>query len=334
LCADILPLNKNIKIILNYVIGPLVFCLLAFSIYRQLYGQPNWRESFSQVLEAVTGKASWQLLTALGLMLVNWGIEARKWQVVIRKIQPISFFQSWKAVHSGLTLAFFTPNRIGEYIGRVFYIQEGKRIQAVSLTIVCSMAQLLVTWLGGIAGIICLKSYLVEPGTVHVFWLDALLYVAIGVTVILTLLYFRLPWLVRWIEMIPKIDKVLAWIKVLDDVNATILVRILSLSIARYAVFIGQYYLLFAVFMVPLDVQQVFASVSVVFLVLSIVPTIAVITELGVRWKASMEIVQLFSANLAGILATSLAIWIINLVIPALIGSLLILGIKIFNNKK
>jgi hypothetical protein len=161
-----------------------------------------------------------------------------------------------------------------------------------------------------------------------------LLYVAIGVTVILTLLYFRLPWLVRWIEMIPKIDKVLAWIKVLDDVNATILVRILSLSIARYAVFIGQYYLLFAVFMVPLDVQQVFASVSVVFLVLSIVPTIAVITELGVRWKASMEIVQLFSANLAGILATSLAIWIINLVIPALIGSLLILGIKIFNNKK
>ena len=94
------------------------------------------------------------------LMLVNWAIEARKWQVVIRKIQPISFFQSWKAIHAGLTLAFFTPNRTGEYIGRVLYIQEGKRIQAVSLTIVCSMAQLLVTWLAGIAGILYLKWYL------------------------------------------------------------------------------------------------------------------------------------------------------------------------------
>lgn len=318
------------------MIGPLVFCLLAFSIYRQLYNQPNWRESFSQVMAAISGGASWQLYTALGLMLVNWGIETRKWQLVIRKIQPISFIQSWKAVHSGLTLAFFTPNRMGEYIGRVLYIQEGKRIQAVSLTIVCSMAQLLVTWLAGIAGIIYLKWHLAQPGTTDsslLFWMNAVLFIAMGAAVILTLLYFRLSWLVRWIEKIPRIDRFIGWIRVLDDFNATILLRILSLSIARYAVFIGQYYLLFAAFKVSLDWQQVLGSVSVVFLVLSIIPTIAVITELGVRWKASMEVVQIFSSNLAGILATSLAVWIINLVIPALIGSLLILGIKIFKYK-
>lgn len=317
------------------MIGPLVFCLLAFSIYKQLFHQPNWRESFSQVWQAMTN-GNRHLIFALVLMLVNWAIEARKWQVVIRKIQPISFFQSWKAVHSGLTLAFFTPNRMGEYVGRVLYIQEGKRIQAVSLTIVCSMAQLLVTWLAGIAGILYLKWYLAgSAGTDSslLFWMNAVLFVTIGAAVILTLLYFRLSWLVKWIEKIPKIDRFIGWIRVLDDFNATILLRILSLSIARYAVFIGQYYLLFAAFMVPLNVQQVLGSVSVVFLVLSIVPTIAVITELGVRWKASMEVVQIFNGNLAGILATSLAIWIINLVIPALIGSLLILGIKIFNNK-
>jgi uncharacterized membrane protein YbhN (UPF0104 family) len=332
-----LSLNKNIKIILNYVIGPLVFCLLAFSIYRQLFHQPNWRDSFRQVLAAITGEASWQLISAIALMLVNWGIEARKWQVVIRKIQPISFFQSWKAVHSGLTLAFFMPNRIGEYFGRVLYIQEGKRIQAASLTIVCSMAQLLITWLAGIAGIIYLKWYLSQSATDNsslLFWMNALLFVTIGSAIILTLLYFRLSWLVRWIEKIPRIDRFIGWIRVLDDFNATILARILSLSIVRYAVFIGQYYLLFAAFNVHLDGMQVFGSVSVVFLVLSIVPTIAIITELGMRWKASMEVVQIFSSNMAGIWATSLAIWIINLVIPALIGSLLILGIRFFNNKK
>jgi hypothetical protein len=63
------------------------------------------------------------------------------------------------------------------------------------------------------------------------------------------------------------------------------------------------------------------------------VPTIAVI-DLGLRWKASIKMAEIFSGNVAGIFATSLAIWIINLVIPALIGSLLILGIKIFKNKK
>lgn len=319
------------------MIGPLVFCLLAFSIYRQLYGKSDWRQSFNQILQAITGAGSWKLIGVVALMLVNWAIEARKWQVVIRKIQPISFFQSWKAVHSGLTLAFFTPNRIGEYIGRVLYIQEGKRIQAVSLTIVCSMAQLLVTWIMGIAGIICLESYLSGNDTekiATIFRLNALLYVTIAAAVILTLLYFRLSWLVRAIEKIPRIGKFIRWIRVLDDFNATILVRILSLSIARYAVFIGQYYLLFAAFMVPLDVPQVFGTVSVVFLVMSFVPTFAVVTDLGVRWGVSLSLVLIFTSDAAGVLATSLAIWIINLVIPALIGSLLILGIKIFNNKK
>jgi hypothetical protein len=337
LCADILPLNKNIKIILNYVIGPLVFCLLAFSIYRQLFQQPDWRQSVSQVWQALSGGAAWQLIGVLALMLLNWGIEARKWQVVIHKIQPISFIQSWKAVHAGLAMSFFMPNRIGEYVGRVLYIQEGKRIEAVSLTIVSSMAQLLVTWLAGIAGIICLKSYIGYPGDdimeTDYFWLNGLLYVTIGATAILTLLYFRLSWVVRWIEVIPRINRFVDRIRVLEDFNATILVRILSLSIARYAVFIGQYYLLFLAFKVGLYMAQVFGTISVVFLVLSIIPTIAVI-DLGVRWKASIRMAEIFSGNVAGILATSLAIWIINLVIPALVGGLLILGIKIFNNKK
>jgi len=330
-----LVLNKNIKLILNYVIGPLVFCLLAFSIYRQLQRQPNWLESLYQLKNVFDGPGLWQLAAAVGLMLVNWGLEARKWQLAVRNVQPIAFIKCLKAVFSGITLAFFTPNRIGEYLGRVLYIQEGKRIQAISVTIVCSMAQLLVTWMAGIAGLFYIKSWLSQPGHTgdDVFWMNAVLYVVLAGAVILTLLYFRLAWLVRWIEKIPGIERFVRHIRVLERFNATILVRILSLSGVRYGVFIAQYYLLFAAFGVHMDAGQVFGAISVVFLVLSIVPTIAVITELGVRWKASIEIVQLFSSNLAGILAASLAIWIINLVIPALAGSLLILGIRIFNKK-
>jgi hypothetical protein len=160
------------------------------------------------------------------------------------------------------------------------------------------------------------------------------LYVALAGAVILTLFYFRLAGLVRWFEKMPRLQKPVSYIRVLDNLNATILFRILSLSVLRYSVFLGQYYLLFDVFDVHVNAAQVAGSVSVIFLVLSIVPTIAVITELGVRWKIGIEVVQLFDDNITGILATSLAIWVINLVIPALIGSLLILGIKVINNRK
>jgi uncharacterized membrane protein YbhN (UPF0104 family) len=328
--------NKNIKILLNYVIGPLVFCLLAWSIYRQLLGQHNWQVSLQHAWQELTGAESWKLVLTIVLMFANWGLEARKWQVVIRRIQPISFLQSTKAVFTGTTLAFFTPNRIGEYMGRILYLDEGKRVKAISLTIVCSMGQLLITWWAGIGGILYLQAY-GNTELLHTFaglWMKVVLYFITGAAVILTLFYFRLAGLVRWVEKIPRMQRPVSYIRVLDNLNATILIRILSLSVLRYSVFIGQYYLLFDVFDVHVTAAQVAGSVSVIFLVLSIVPTIAVITELGMRWKIGIEVVQLFDRNVTGILATSLAIWIINLVIPALIGSLLILGIKIFNNRK
>lgn len=318
------------------MIGPLVFCLLAWSIYRQLIKQNNWQASLQHAWQAIRGAEGWKLGLTVALMFANWGLESRKWQIVIKRVQKLSFIQSCKAVFTGTTLAFFTPNRIGEYMGRILYLDEGTRVKAISLTIVCSMGQLLVTWWAGIGGILYLQAY-GNTNLLHTFaglWLNMVLYFAIAGAVVLTLFYFRLAGLVRWVEKIPRLQKPVSFIRVLDSLNATILFRILSLSVLRYSVFIGQYYLLFDVFDVHVTAAQVAGTVSVIFLVLSIVPTIAVITELGMRWKIGIEVVQLFDSNITGILATSLAIWIINLVIPALIGSLLILGIKVFNNRK
>lgn len=275
---------------------------------------------------------SWKLGLVVVLMLLNWGLEARKWQLVIRPIQKISFSRAFMATFTGTTLAFFTPNRIGEYLGRILYISEGKRIQAISLTIVTSVAQLMITVFAGVAGLIYLRSYLADhrpPGDRLHLWLSVVLIVAVIIFIILTLFYFRLSWLVRLLERIPAVLKYRRFIRALEEFNATILLRILSLSLFRYLVFIIQYYILFRIFAVDISWWQAFWAVSVMFLVLAMAPTFAFLTELGVRAKASIELVQIFSSNMMGILATSLTIWIINLVIPALIGSLLILGIKI-----
>lgn len=331
----LLRLNKNIKIILNYVVGPLLFCLLAYSIYQQILRQPNWKESLQRILHSFNQTSGLQLVFVIALLFANWGIEARKWQLVIGTIQPIRWIQCLKAIFTGTTLAFFTPNRMGEYLGRVLYIEPGKRGQAISLTLVCSMAQLLVTLIVGSIGFLVIRrDLLAQMGESSSVWLQSVFYLAIVAATFLTLLYFRLSGIVRLIEKIPRIGQFIRYVRVLDNFNATMLLRILSLSLIRYLVFIAQYYLLFNVFDVQLSGWQVFWSVSVVFLVLAIIPTIALVTELGVRWKTSIEVIQLFSSNIVGIMAVSLAIWIINLVIPALLGSLLILNIKLFQYKE
>ncbi len=285
----------------------------------------------------MTGPQQWRLWLIVALMPLNWGIEARKWQLALRPVGGISYGNAFKAIFTGATMASFTPNRMGEYLGRILYVKEGKRLASISLTIVCSIAQLLITLVIGIAGILYIRYMLhrsLFPGSAHgELWLNVLAAIAFLLFLSLTIIYFRLSWLLWILRKIPGSGKYLTYVKVLENFDATILLRILFLSFVRYLVFIVQYGLVFPLFGVFLHFGQIWGGVSVVFLVMALVPTFTFLTELGLRWEASIQVLELFSANTVGIFAASFAIWLINLIIPALIGSLLILSIKLFKNK-
>ncbi|HEX4850476.1 MAG TPA: lysylphosphatidylglycerol synthase domain-containing protein, partial [Puia sp.] len=158
--------NKNIKLILNYFLGPLVFLLLFYSIYHQILHQPNWKQSLQSIQSAITGPGQWKLWATLILMPVNWGLECRKWQLAMHPLQPIPFWKALKATFTGVTIASFTPNRIGEYFGRILYVDEGKRTRAIGLTITCSLSQFLITLIAGLAGII----YLFHAKSGSAYW--------------------------------------------------------------------------------------------------------------------------------------------------------------------
>ena len=330
-------LNKNIKIIGNYVLGPLVFFVLAWFIWRQIISQTGWRASLDRILVAIKGPDQWRLWLVVLLMPVNWGIEARKWQLAMRPDGGISFSDAFRAIFTGATMASFTPNRMGEYLGRILYVEEGRRVAAISLTMICSMAQLLVTLVLGAGGLIYLFPLLHQrslAGQPRLEWGLPLTLTIIGLLLLgLGLLYFKFPGLTRRLARIPWIRKLGAGIKVLENFDPNILLRILLLSFVRYIVFVVQYSLVFPVFSVSLGFGQVWWGMSVVFLIMAVVPTFTFLTELGLRWGASIQVLELFNTNTIGIFAASFAIWLINLIIPALIGSLLIVSIKLFKSR-
>ena len=329
--------NKNIKIIINYVLGPLVFILLAVSIYRQIQLQPNWKESIFQLKQGFNGSQAWMLFLAFVLMFLNWGFEARKWQIVVKKLQPITLWESFKAIFTGTTMASFTPNRTGEYVGRILYVHEGKRLQAISVTIMCSMAQLQVTLYTGLAALLSIQQILRQRLATESFYFifsGLLLFITIIGAVLLTLIYFRLGWFIKRLHQWKLMRRILPYVEVVEQFNATILLRILSLSVCRYLVFVVQYYLVFRAFKVNIEWNECLMAISILFLLLAIIPSFTFLTDLGIRWKAGIEIVSIFSSNTVGIFATAFTIWVFNLIIPALIGSLLILGIRIFKSKE
>jgi hypothetical protein len=322
-----MKLNRNIKIFINYFLGPLLFVWLAYSIYNQVKHQPDLKQSWIRIRAAINSPLIWNLFFAFLLMFCNWGIEALKWKLCIQKVQRINFMTAFKAVLSGVSFSVSTPNRIGEYLGRVLYMEEGKRIKAVSLTIVGSMSQLIITLLMGCIGFMILLPRIEAGQIIAPVWINVIIYGVASTLSVLVLLYFRLSWFVRLAGRIPGSHRFSHWIEALVELDAGILLRLLLLSLIRFAVFALQYFLLFRLFDVSLSWSESHWAMSVCFLVLAIIPTFA-IAELAQRGYIAKTIVGLYSQNIAGILFTTAGIWFINLVIPALAGSLFILAIR------
>lgn len=328
-----MKLNRNIKLFVNYFLGPLLFLWLSWSIYQQIRQQPNLEKAWLHIKESFSGPMAWNLAGALGLMFVNWSLEAIKWKISIKSVQQLSFLTAFKAILSGVSFSVSTPNRVGEYLGRVLYMDEGNRLRTISITIVGSISQLIITLFMGLLGLAWLRQDLVGAQLLSPMWMKVILSGTITVWVVLTLFYFRLSWLTRWVDRLPGSQRFAYLVRALEDFDATILFRLLSLSALRFIVFILQYYLLFQLFNVDVSWWQAFWAVSVSFLVMAVIPTFA-IAELGLRGEISIKLLGLFSNNSLGIWMTSMTIWLVNLILPAMAGSLLILSIRrIFNQK-
>ena len=86
---------------------------------------------------------------------------------------------------------------------------------------------------------------------------------------------------------------------------------------------------------------QGFILIPVIYLIMAIIPSIA-LADLGIRGSVSLYILGLYFARYGNgvptpevsILAASTALWLINLILPALLGTLFVFNLKFFRNNK
>lgn len=327
-------LNKSIKILLKWVIGPLLAVWLFYSLYQQVKAQPDMDASLALIKTLPFGANAWKFWLVIVFVFVNWGLEARKWQVLMQVLQPISFITAFKSVLCGVTFSLNTPNRMGEYGGRILFVEEGKRIKSITLSVAGGMAQLIITMLMGCFGLLYLMLNAHASTNllgISVFWLQIFFYGSTAGTLIFIFFFFRMGWLVRLLQKLPYSNRFLKYVNVLETFDAKILLRLLSISFFRYIVFVLQYIFMLQLLQVEQDMWTGLWIITVMFWILAIIPSFA-IADLGIRGTVAKTLFS-YSSNTLGILTATFGIWFVNLFIPALIGSLLILGIKIKKQK-
>ncbi len=266
------------------------------------------------------------LILILALMFVNWSLETIKWKYIIFTIEKLKFRKAIMAVWSGVTVGTVTPNRIGEFAGRIMFLKPENRKKAASLTLFADLSQFITTIMFGLVGITVLaftttvEKSLKIPTTYTIC-------ISLFVLFLTLYTYYKINGIVLLLQKIKILKNTIQKFIPNEPINAKTKTTVLVLSIFRYLVFSFQFYLALRIFGIDINLLNCFAATSAMFLAVHILPNIA-IAEPGVRLSFSVIFIGLFTNKIAAIGIASLLIYFINVLIPILVGGFNILKFR------
>lgn len=323
------PVNKK-SLLWSIAIKVAVFAILVYALYEQVYLNENVHNIPGEFLRVGIGNAIVLLALLIVLMFLNWGIEAWKWKLLVQKLTPIRFIRTFKAVWTGVTLGLFTPNRVGEFGGRILYVPRKHRVHAAIVSLIGSFSQNLITVVAGMVGAL---FYLHQVEDVSWQVIMTLGMVAVIAVLLLLLAYYNLEVIISIFKRNRYLKRVYHYTSVLKDYSGKDLTNLLLLAFLRYAVYTAQYLIFLNVFGAGLTLLEGCAAITVIFLAQTVVPSFA-IADLLTRLPVAALILSNYGVSLQVSLAATTSIWILNLIIPAVLGYVFIIRFNIFKNRQ
>lgn len=305
-----------------------ILCMLAFALYKQLFDNNQLHEVTERLRIHVHENGFLLIIFSFLLMILNWSLEAWKWKLLMQKISPVKFARAFKAVWTGVTLGLFTPNRVGEYGGRILYLPRKFRIKGIVGSLLGSYAQLLANVS---AGLIALIFFIRNNEHVLNFTFITITVLVTVAIIVLSVAYFNLDILVRVFQKWKFFRRIQPYMEVLNYYSSKQYLSFLLLSLLRYGIYTAQYLIFLRLFNVSLQVGDGITVVGVIFLTQTILPTFA-FAELVVRGSIAATFLHNYTENDFAAVGASTCMWLLNLIIPAVLGYIFIMRYNFFKN--
>jgi len=309
--------NKSTKIWVNYITGGAVCVLLLWAIYGQVMKQVHgigadvWRD---------LGHPAYAIACVV-LMMANSLLESYKWYSLISWAEPVRYASAFYSYLAGIAFSIITPNRIGEYPGRILYLKGSNTFRYINVSVSGIVSQLAGIYFFGFIGLVYYN--LAFPAVMA----QAALALCITINIFIAVVYWKFEVWLPVMEKIKWLRRFAVYGKLMGRVSNTNKLKVLSISLLRVMVFTAQYLFLLRWMKVDVPLAQGFCLGAVFFWVMAVIPSLA-LTELGIRGAVSLYIFGHFSTNTIGILAATTELWLLNLVVPSILGSILITRMK------
>ncbi|WGK66213.1 hypothetical protein [Croceiramulus getboli] len=238
---------------------------------------------------------SWSLMVLCLLpSLLQWMLEAKKWQLLARPILPLSWHQALRQSLQAQAVALLTPMKIGEYGAKALFFQSAQRKQVLKQTLLGNAIQAFVTFVFGLLGALLL---LISSASLP-FLSKGLL---AGVVLLCVFIYIA--------SKKPFQSSGNHW-------------RILALASVRYLLFSTQFILLLLFFGLQLSFQQLLGSVYLMYLLSSLVPFLQIF-DVALRGGTALVLLTTLGAPPESVLLAVFIAWLSNTLVPSLVGGLL-----------
>ncbi|MBR9860666.1 hypothetical protein GYB22_07935 [bacterium] len=253
------------------------------------------------------------------LMICNWAVEAFKFKLLMKPVAEIGFLKSWASVLGGLTVSTLTPARTGEYFGRVLFFKNTDPVKVIIATVTGNIAQVMNTYVFGLLAAVFVFLNLDFNPDLQQYALRLILVAVLLLLLIIALAYSKT--ILKWIlKKVP--NKWLKGLRIIKKYDKKQFGRITMLSALRYFIFCLQFYLIIQACSSHALSYVHFLYLPVIFLLQSVAPVPA-IADLGFRtYFAALMLDNLLLPH--EILLAVTGIWLINLIIPAIVGSVIL----------
>ncbi len=300
---------------------------LVAALYHQLFVARDASELWQAARSTLSEASLWPLIVVMALVPLNLLLEAHKFRLLLAasgSTHRIGLFLSLQRVLAGLTVGFMTPNRVGEYAGRLAGAREGEKAATVFATLIGGLAQWIPILLGGVAAAFVFPllphqlNVAVSPGL-------GILLIFVGAGIYIG--YIKLPQLVRFAHKLlarmglrqARLQGFLQRLEHSLQHSSRVLNLTLLIAVCRYGVYVMQLALAFHWVGVDVDFWLLLAGTALVYFAQSFLPLPAAVqalarTELAILLFASAE------PNPLGVALASLLIFVLNLALPALVG--------------
>ena len=311
---------KLSKKIISFSAKLLIGVVSFFIIYNRLSEIPQLKE---QCLFWFTEPQMYSVLfLVLILMPINWGIESYKWKSITTQVEAVSYSTAIKSVFSGICVGNIAPGRAMEFLAKIIFFKYENRPSITVLHFINGMFQMLITVTLGLISI----TYKLNQNNQS----SSFIYAILGFGFCMILFFC---WAIFNVSFIQQKLKFIKWFQKMGDAqniqfSKTLIIKLILLSSVRYLVFTSQFYLIYNALSPQNDIAQIFMSIAAYFMLTSLIPMISVI-EPAIRAAIALFVFDNTGGDTITIVLASTFVWIINVVIPSIIGYVIILKEKI-----